>query len=97
MRRVETAAEEADPLAGSRWRNLQPNVGPLHQGRIWPLPRTTYLKVAELLEADGAAGVEFAGGDADFPTKAEFAAVCELGRGVVEEDGAIDFGEEALH
>ena len=41
----------------------------------------------QLFDADGAARVHFAGGNANFSAHAEFAAVCELGRGVVEDDG----------
>jgi hypothetical protein len=41
----------------------------------------------ELFGADGAAGVEAAGGDADFGAHAEFAAVCKLCRGVAHHDG----------
>jgi hypothetical protein len=51
---------------------------------------------AELLGADRAAGVHAAGGDADLGAEAEFAAVGELGRGVVQHDRRVDLGEELL-
>ena len=54
------------------------------------------LEGGELLDADGAAGVQAAGGDADLGAHAELAAVGELGRGVVQHDGAVEAGEEAL-
>ena len=54
------------------------------------------LEGAELLDADRAARVHAAGGDADLGAEAELAAIGELGRGVVEHDGGIDLGEEAL-
>ena len=50
----------------------------------------------ELFEADRPAGVQAAGGDADFPAEAEFAAVAELGGGVPEADGAGDVGQEGF-
>ena len=37
------------------------------------------LECGELFDADGATGVQLAGGDADFGTEAKFAAVGELG------------------
>jgi len=52
------------------------------------------LEGRELLDADRAAGMQAAGGDADFSTEAEFAAVGELGRGVVDGDGAVEALEE---
>src|SRR6266852_4589928 len=51
-------------------------------------------EAGELLGADRAAGVKFAGGDADFRAEAEFAAVGELGRGVMQHDRRIDLVEE---
>src|SRR5690606_18493889 len=54
-------------------------------------------EAGELFDADGAAGVHFAGGDADFAAETEFAAVGELGGGVVQQDGAVDFAEELLN
>src|SRR5258705_9729052 len=48
----------------------------------------------QLLGADRAAGVEFAGGNADLGAEAELAAVGELRRGVVQHDGGIDLAEE---
>src|SRR6478735_7942571 len=50
----------------------------------------------QLLGADRAAGVEFAGGDADLGAEAEFATVGELRRCVVQHDRRIDFVEEFL-
>jgi hypothetical protein len=50
---------------------------------------------AELLDADRAARMHAAGGDADLGAEAEFAAIGELGRSVVDDDGGIDLGEEA--
>src|SRR5580704_13971119 len=49
---------------------------------------------AELFDPDGPACVHAAGGDADFGAETEFAAVGELGRGVVQDDGRVDFSEE---
>src|ERR1700736_2973498 len=62
------------------------------------LPRAVHaiLEAGELLDADWAAGVEAAGGDADLGAEAEFAAVGELGRGVVQDDRGIDLVQKFL-
>ena len=49
-------------------------------------------EAGELFDADRAAGVHLAGGDADLAAEAELAAIGELGRGVVEQDRRIDLG-----
>jgi hypothetical protein len=46
------------------------------------------LEGGQLLDADRAARMHLAGGDADLGAHAEFAAIGELGRGVVQQDGA---------
>ena len=51
-------------------------------------------EAGQLLGADRAAGVEFPGGDADFGAEAEFAAVGELGRCVMQHDRRIDLVEK---
>src|SRR5690242_17833419 len=48
----------------------------------------------QLLGADRAAGVEFAGGNSDLRAEAELAAIGELRRGVVQHDRGIDLAEE---
>src|SRR5690242_6805300 len=48
-----------------------------------------------LLDADRATRMELAGGDADLGAEAEFAAIGELRRGVVQNDRRIDLGEES--
>src|SRR5262249_42804463 len=60
------------------------------------LPRSvhTVLEGGELLDADWAAGVEAAGGDADLGAEAELAAVGALGRGIVQDDRGIDFAQK---
>src|SRR5690606_1565791 len=50
----------------------------------------------QLFGADGAAGVQFRGRDADLAAEAEFAAVGELGRGVDQDDGAVHAVGEAF-
>ena len=50
----------------------------------------------QLLGADRAAGVEFAGGNADLRAEAELAAIGELRRCVVQHDRGIDLVEEFL-
>ena len=50
----------------------------------------------QLLDADRPARMHPAGGDADLGAEAELAAIGELGRGVVQQDGRIDLVEEAL-
>src|SRR5437762_5974551 len=60
------------------------------------VPADDVFVAGELLGADRAAGVQLAGGDADLGAHAELAAIGELGRGVVQHDGGIDLGEEAL-
>src|SRR4029079_13817291 len=44
-------------------------------------------EAGELLDADRAARVQLAGGDADLAAETKLAAVCELGRRVVQHDG----------
>jgi len=53
------------------------------------------LEARQLFEADGAARVHLARGDADLRAHAELAAVGELGRGIVHDDGAVDRGHKA--
>ena len=98
MRRVEGAAEQADAHAracGGRTGTPRPaGRGPcvarlrpvLRHGRVWPVPRTRYLKEVSCSTPDRAAGMHPAGGDADLRAEAELAAVGELGRGVVQHD-----------
>ena len=50
----------------------------------------------ELLDTDRAARVEFVGRDPDLGAHAELATVRELGRCVVQDDGAIDGAEETF-
>src|SRR4029077_18380123 len=52
------------------------------------------LETGELLDADRAARVQPAGGDADLGAEAELAAVGELRRGVVQHDRRIHFAQE---
>src|SRR4249919_2615051 len=54
------------------------------------------LEAGELFDADWAAGVELAGGDADLGAEAEFTAVGELRRGIVQHDRGINLVEEFL-
>src|SRR3979490_1993332 len=51
-------------------------------------------ETGQLLGADRAAGVKFAGGDADFRAEAEFAAVGKLRRCVVQHDRGVDLIEK---
>src|SRR5262245_2710189 len=62
------------------------------------LPRAAHaiLEAGQLLDADRAARVEAAGGDADLRAEAELAAVGELRRGVVQDDRGIDLAQEFL-
>src|SRR3546814_6876259 len=50
----------------------------------------------EPFERDGAARVQASRRDADLCPQAEFAAVGELGRGVVHDDRAVDIGQESF-
>ena len=50
----------------------------------------------ELLEPHRPAGMEAPSGDADLGPHAELATVGELGRGIVQHNGAVDAGEEFL-
>src|SRR6266850_7057245 len=56
----------------------------------------TIFEARQLLGANRAAGVEFAGRNPDLRAEAELAAVGELRRGVVQHDRRIDFAEEFL-
>src|SRR5690348_2664717 len=51
-------------------------------------------ETGELFHADRSAGVEPPGGNANFGTEPEFAAVGKLGRGIVEHDGRVDLAQE---
>src|SRR5256884_2096518 len=53
-------------------------------------------EACQLLGANRAAGVEFAGGNPDLRAEAELAAIGELRRGVVQYDRRIDLAEEFL-
>src|SRR5882757_8402205 len=52
------------------------------------------LEAGQLFGADRAAGVKFAGGDADFRAETELAAIGELGRCVVQHDRRVDLVEK---
>src|ERR1700680_885481 len=54
----------------------------------------TVFEAGQLFGADRAAGMEFTGGNADLGAEAEFAAVSELGRGVMKHDRRIDLVEK---
>ena len=54
------------------------------------------LEAGELFDADRAAGMQLAGGDADLGAEAELAAVGELRRGVVQHDRRVDFAQELV-
>src|SRR5262245_23919117 len=62
------------------------------------LPRAAnpVVEARELLDADRAACVEAPGGNADLGAEAEFAAVGELRRGVVQHNGRVDLTQEFL-
>src|SRR3546814_20064011 len=83
------------PPRPTRTGTLFPYTSPF---RAWPdvAPATHLVLVAgQLLGANGAAGVQLAGGNADLGPPAELAAVGELGRGVVHHDAGIDLVQEA--
>src|SRR3546814_17840292 len=83
------------PPRPTRTGTLFPYTSPF---RAWPdvAPATHLVLVAgQLLGANGAAGVQLAGGNADLGPHAELAAVGELGRGVVHHDAGIDLVQEA--
>ena len=90
--RIERAAEQADAhprrMRGQNQAGRQPSRPDL------PRAADAIFEAGELLDADRAAGVQLAGGDADLGAEAEFAAVGELGRGVVQHDRGIDLVEE---
>src|SRR6059036_68700 len=56
----------------------------------------TIFEACQLLGADRATGVEFAGGNADLGAETELAAVGKLRRGVMEHDCGIDLVEKFL-
>ena len=96
VRRIERPAEQADAQAGTvrqreaRLRGGSRLIGVTGRPARWP--RTRYLKV--MIDPDRAAGVEAAGRDADLGAEAEFPAVGELGRGVVQDYRRIHLGQE---
>src|SRR5689334_7241121 len=61
-----------------------------------PGPVHAIFEAGELLGADGAAGMEFAGGNADLGAEAEFAAIGKLRRGVMQHDRRVHLVEEFL-
>src|SRR6188474_2823863 len=68
-------------------------------GWLWSRPRlpgavNAIFEARQLLGANRAAGVEFAGGNPDLGAEAELAAVGELGRRVVQHDRGIDLAEK---
>ena len=110
VRRIERAAEQADAHAGgvggkaaaasSQSRAAGPcrrsSLAGRDHGRDLPRAAHAVFEAGQLLDADRAARVEAAGGDADLGAEAELAAVGELGRGVVQHDGGIDLAQEFL-
>ena len=54
------------------------------------------MKLVNWFDADGAAGVQLAGRDADFAAHTELAAVGVLGRCIDHDDGAVDPVDEGL-
>ena len=61
-----------------------------------PVALHQIFEAGQLLGPHRAARVHLAGGDADLGAHAELAAVGELGRGVDQDDGAVDPGGEPL-
>jgi hypothetical protein len=59
-------------------------------------PAHAVFERCQLLDANRPARMHLAGGDADLGAHAELAAVGELGRGVVQQDGRVDLVEEPL-
>src|SRR5215217_5431389 len=51
---------------------------------------------SQLLHPNWSAGMHASRGDADLGAKPELATIGKLGRGVVEDDGGVDLGQEAL-
>ncbi len=64
-------------------------------GLTVPSPFHHIFEAGELLHAYGPARMHAARGDADFRAEAEFPAIRELRRGVVQHDGAVHLREEA--
>src|SRR3954470_19411786 len=69
------------------------------RAELWSRPRlpgavNAIFETCQLLGADRAAGVEFAGGNPDLRAEAELAAIGELRRCVVQHDRGIDLAEE---
>ena len=60
------------------------------------VPSDLIFECGELVYTDGAAGVHFSGGDADFSAKAKFTAIGKLSGGVVKHDGAVEFIQKAI-
>ena len=92
MRRIEGAAEKPDPLPGAVRRQAGEDAGSgtarRSQSSRPGLARAVHavFEARQLLDADRAARVHPAGGDADLGAHAELAAVGELGGGVVQHD-----------
>src|SRR5690349_6172534 len=61
-----------------------------------PGPVHAVFEAGELLGADGAAGVEFASGNADLGAEAELAAIGKLRRGIMQHDRRVHLVEEFL-
>ena len=85
--RVERAAKQADALALAEGRRLD-------HGRVCPVPRTWYLKVVSCSRPTGPTRMQLAGRNSYFGSETKFAAIGKLRRGIVQDDGAIDLGEE---
>ena len=97
VRRIERAAEQADLHAAAH--AGEGGLGARTPGTLTSrpdLPRAAdaIFEGGELLDADRAARMHAAGGDADLGAEAELAAVGELRRGVVQHDRGIDLAEE---
>src|ERR1700716_727414 len=75
--------------SGSGFRLKTPGSRPRLPGAV-----DAVFETGQLLGADRATGVKFAGGDPDFRAEAEFAAVGKLGRCVMQHDRRIDLVEK---
>src|SRR5271166_6488903 len=77
------------PEAGNR------PFGPTLRPRL-PVAAHPVLEGAELFQPDRSTSMEAAGRDPDFGAEAEFAAVGELGRSVVQDDRGVDLPKEFI-
>src|SRR6185503_12052932 len=96
--RMPSLSGPGDVIQCEEWRN-QRSRSEVKAGPSWTCLAAAAHHIFEGGELFGAyrtAGMHLAGADADFRAHAEFSAICELGGGVPQHDGAVQAAQEGF-